>query len=386
MATQTQTPPLRRRKVECGPLSLKQPNAPPLLERLKSTSASRHNAIQSSRQNNAIRLYNKNAWLRPMCSPYGRNFVSIWKPLFLVTIISCITTPLIVLNKNDDEIISFCQEKTSSESALSYIIISLTFLLVFRLNRAAVRHYEARQLCGLMIVNLRDTIVQSNASLSHDNPDSRDALCAFAVGYPVCFAWYMWTIADSQIFDEARFRSMLDGLFDEDTVSTLIAAKNRPMALIQMALSELESSFEGLPDTPIQAEAYGQLAKMIRGLGLSLGGCERIQGTPLPYVYVVHLRSFLVIVLAAMPILFACDWEWATIPLSVLIAFGLLGIEAASVECEQPFSPRPSKNHHDVEKFCVVVSTEAQDLLRMNDSILEQNNRSDLEDGMRLQK
>ena len=31
----------------------------------------------------------------------------------------------------------------------------------------------------------------------------------------------------------------------------------------------------------------------ISGLGVPLDGCERIQGTPLPFVYVAHLRSFL---------------------------------------------------------------------------------------------
>jgi hypothetical protein len=36
------------------------------------------------------------------------------------------------------------------------------------------------------------------------------------------------------------------------------------------------------------------------------------------------------------------------------------GIEAASVECERPFSPMPSKNHHDVERFAELISTEAR--------------------------
>ena len=119
-------------------------------------------------------------------------------------------------------------------------------------------------------------------------------------------------------------------------------------------------------------------------------------------MYVAHLRSFLIVVLCAVPFLFACEWQWpavltctprglptvrtglvvpfggssgpclglslmthlayrrawhpatlpyrwATIPLSLLVAVALLGIEAASVECERPFSSSPSKNPPYVE-------------------------------------
>ncbi len=142
-----------------------------------------------------------------------------------------------------------------------------------------------------------------------------------------------------------------------------------------MALLELESAFAGLPDTPGEAEAYGELVRIVRGLGLPLGGCERIQGTPLPYVYVAHLCSFLLIVLRAMPIFYACHWRWATIPLSLLVAARLMGIEAASVESKQPFSPEPSKNHHDVEKFCYIMSVETQELIGVTNDVVRRSSK-----------
>ena len=48
----------------------------------------------------------------------------------------------------------------------------------------------------------------------------------------------------------------------------------------------------------------------------------------------------------------------------MLVALALLGIEAASVECERPFSSNPSKNHHDLERFAVLLSTEVSHMLR----------------------
>ena len=113
------------------------------------------------------------------------------------------------------------------------------------------------------------------------------------------------------------------------------------------------------------------MLRSVRGLGVPLGGCERIQGTPLPFVYVAHLRSFLLVVLCGVPIVYGCEWRWATIPLALLIALALLGIEAASVECERPFDEKPSKNHHDLERFAELISTEVLDMLKRSTRLSE---------------
>ena len=59
------------------------------------------------------------------------------------------------------------------------------------------------------------------------------------------------------------------------------------------------------------------------------GGMARIKGTPLPIVYVSHLRTFLVISLLLYPYVWGREWGWGTIPIVALAAFCLLGIEAA---------------------------------------------------------
>lgn len=143
----------------------------------------------------------------------------------------------------------------------------------------------------------------------------------------------------------------------------------RPLSVIEHAQSVLHEALgpggtDVKHESPLEAIVFQRLLDSIQGLGVPLGGCERIQGTPLPYVYVAHLRSFLLVVLCAVPFLFACEWQWATIPLSLLVALALLGIEAASVECERPFSSNPSKNHHDLERFAVLLSTEVSHMLR----------------------
>jgi predicted membrane chloride channel (bestrophin family) len=67
------------------------------------------------------------------------------------------------------------------------------------------------------------------------------------------------------------------------------------------------------------------------------GAMERIRATPLPVVYVAHLRTFLLLHLLLFPYVFGPVQKWATIPLTMITAFAFLGIEGASMEVENPF-------------------------------------------------
>jgi ion channel-forming bestrophin family protein len=67
------------------------------------------------------------------------------------------------------------------------------------------------------------------------------------------------------------------------------------------------------------------------------GTMERIRATPLPAVYVAHLRTFLLLHLFMFPYVFGPVQKWATIPLTMITAFAFLGIEGASMEVENPF-------------------------------------------------
>ena len=53
---------------------------------------------------------------------------------------------------------------------------------------------------------------------------------------------------------------------------------------------------------------------------------------------------------------------WAAMPTLVIVSWSLLGIEAASVECERPF--RWGANHLPLGKMCVVVAKNVELTLR----------------------
>lgn len=96
----------------------------------------------------------------------------------------------------------------------------------------------------------------------------------------------------------------------------------------------------------------------VRTLVESQGGCERILRTPIPFAYAVHIKRLLFLYLLTLPFILVGEMGWVAIPSTAAIAFGLLGIEEAGVEIEDPFGDDP--NDLPVEAICATVGKDAK--------------------------
>ena len=123
----------------------------PLLERLIATADARHVAIRASRPRDSARSYQPNSWLRMPLMLRHRGLTMILVPLLSVAVVALGFTPYAVYRADEWA----CERLEKGRLAFSVVLSALSFLLVFRLNRASVRHYEARQLCGWMMIHWR---------------------------------------------------------------------------------------------------------------------------------------------------------------------------------------------------------------------------------------
>ena len=91
----------------------------------------------------------------------------------------------------------------------------------------------------------------------------------------------------------------------EDADQMLRAANQPIMVLGRLRQLAWQASHE--LDSPIwQAAVWERLTSSINRLTSAWGAMERIQATPLPFVYVAHLRTFLAIYLLAGACSCAC--------------------------------------------------------------------------------
>ena len=211
---------------------------------------------------------------------------------------------------------------------------TLSLLLVFRLNRASTRWWLAREFWGVLVARAR---ILTTGLLIHGRhrPAARDNAIRWIAAYAICVMEFM------RGFNEFH-PDLFAGILTTDEKTLLEHQSHPPLYAAQQILHYLAQVFIIESDTSvaIAAARSQQLATLQAVWGTLLnkcGGMERIKATPLPVVYVSHLRTFLLVALLLYPYVWGAEWGWSTIPIVALAAFGMLGIEAAAVEVEQPF-------------------------------------------------
>ncbi|VEU34114.1 unnamed protein product [Pseudo-nitzschia multistriata] len=228
---------------------------------------------------------------------------------------------------------------------------SLAFLLVFRLNRCAMRFWEARGYWGNMNHQTRN-LVGTLLMYGTHSPNNRDA--AIQWGSALCIS------AKNFIRSERHYEpNELAGFLTRHQTKRLSEANHGPLYAASMCRHYIEKIFRVDADTPPGlAHAYTvrmqECESYVAGMIESVSGMEKIRSTPLPIAYVAHLRIFLIAYTFILPYVWVNEWSWATIPLTAVTAFALLGIEGASSEVEIPFSKNRT-NHLALDAYCLVI-------------------------------
>jgi len=117
---------------------------------------------------------------------------------------------------------------------------------------------------------------------------------------------------------------------------------------------------ERLKQGQIEAIQATQMEQQICILLDQQGGCEKIKNTPLPFVYAALIKQLLLLYLYSLPFVLI-KMGYAAPLVVVVVALGLLGIEEAGVEIENPFSPN-DPNTLPLEKLCETITRDVTDL------------------------
>lgn len=257
-------------------------------------------------------------------------------------------------------------------SLITPILTPVSFLLVFRLGRAAVRYWDSRAAIGKLVEVCRTTAstllsglrpIPNGATMSllPERQVLADDFVRWIAVLPLAVKNFLrpWEGVNcsrsNELGDVLSKPDQLEILASQGTLYSPILVLNRlrQLAFEAANLTATEASH------PQQSSALSgvllrQLNEQIDTLTGAWGAMERINGTPLPFVYVVHLRTFLLLYLFLwhMEAIAASGWM-ALWPLQ-LASWGLLGIEAAAVECERPFQWK--SNHLALGKAGIVVA------------------------------
>lgn len=327
------------------------PARAPLLARLSDVEAvaSQTAAFAKGVEMHASAVNAHAGWLRTAFTTSGRALHRVAVPWLLLTALSAAWTAAV---HYVDVGLRARAPIEGLRAAYAPVATTLGFLLVFRVNRAATRYWDARTYWGKLVERARTLAGAACVHLAHA-PDAREDVVRWGtLAFAVASKHFM---RNEKCFDERAFA----GVLEANEVAALAAADHPPLYAAEEARRACARALQVGRGTPAglgarRAAALERLETKLDVLIGLTGGMERIANTPLPMVYVAHLRAYLLVALLALIPLFEPDFGWGTVPAVFFVSAALLGIDAAASECESPFTAE-STNHLNQDGACLLI-------------------------------
>ena len=193
------------------------------------------------------------------------------------------------------------------ETAHGLIGAVLGLLLVFRTNASYDRFWEGRKLWGSMVNDSRNATRMTRSWLARD-PELVHQITEWLAAY----SWaVMHRLRGSGSIKSQRFE------LDPQELAAVISAPHPPLAITRR-LSQL---FLKAKETGLVSDIqFVALDANIQRLIDYLGGCERIQFTPMPFAYMVHLRRALIVYCFTLPFALLDKYGWATLLIVMVVS------------------------------------------------------------------
>lgn len=261
--------------------------------------------------------YNPKNWFKLIFALHKSDTIRIlWKELIYIGVFTSIITFLIVTYGG--EIIESLEKLITLYSLIGFVI---SLLLVFRTNTAYDRWWEGRKKWGALVNDTRNLAIKIETSVNL--PESRDVLRRMIANFP---------FAMKEHLREQRKLELLE-LTDEERL-LLTERQHIPIAIAQKITEETKSL---RAKGSLSEEDYLTIDKNINALLDSLGACERIKNTPIPFSYSLFIKKFIFIYVTTIPLAFITVFGYYSVLIALFVFYVLVSMEVLAEEIEDPF-------------------------------------------------
>ncbi len=206
----------------------------------------------------------------------------------------------------------------------SLIGFVLSMLLIFRTNTAYDRWWEGRRLWGGLVNNSRNLALKLQALLGPGATAEREMFRSLILNFVVA--------AKEHLRQGVRAESLRGA--GPHSVEEFLVARHVPNRILAILFSEV-----------IRLQQSGRLTgeqllfinSELQSFADTLGACERIRKTPIPYAYSLFLKKIIFLYVFTMPIGFVLDYGYWAVPVVAFVFYAFASIEVIAEEIEDPF-------------------------------------------------
>lgn len=199
------------------------------------------------------------------------------------------------------------------------LTLVLGLLLVFRTNTAYDRWWEARTLWGALVNTTRNLALKLSRLVvlpEQDLLDARRSMIAFP-----------YALRD-HLRSECALTALPGFEHDGETVDHV------PAYLVRRIYDRLA---EAVRRGDVSGDELRVIDEDLRRYMDICGGCERIYKTRIARSYRLFARQCVLLFLISLPWGIADDFGWWTLPLTIITAYFMIGLEVVAEHVEEPF-------------------------------------------------
>lgn len=255
--------------------------------------------------------YNPKNWFALIFSFHRSDTLRmLWKQMVYIGILTALITALKLHFFPDSDVL---KNLTSIYSLLGFVI---SLLLVFRTNTAYDRWWEGRKMWGSLVNDSRNlgSILFALKISDQEKEYYRSGIYAFCLSM------------------KEHLRGNKN--FSSGAWTVPSGIDHPPLWIMHQLRQEIQRMLE---KGSIDAQQWKQISSHLDHMTDSLGACERIRNTPIPYSYSLFFKKFIFLYVLTMPLAFVDVFEYWSVLVSTFIFYALVSMEVLAEEIEDPF-------------------------------------------------
>lgn len=276
--------------------------------------------------------YNPKSWVQLIFAFHKSDTMRIlWKELIYIGLFTIGIAYVIITYFPE---VTYLSNLTAVYSLVGFVI---SLLLVFRTNTAYDRWWEGRRKWGEMVNDSRNLAVKIS-TLQFDKEEND---------------FFRRMISNFVYATKEHLRRSIN--LDELQLTPaerkiLNQKKHVPVEIIHLMFKHMN-----------KLKSQGHLSEMeylainenLDSLMDSLGACERILNTPIPYSYSLFLKKFIFIYTTTLPLAFVTTFGYISALIATFVFYVLVSMEVLAEEIEDPFGT--DDNDLPTDQLCATI-------------------------------
>ncbi len=224
----------------------------------------------------------------------------------------------------------------------------LGLLLVFRTNAGYDRWWEARKLWGGIVNQSRNLLIMTT-HYGAGNTLWQQEMCKWIVSF---------SFSSKELLRSEKNFADLSDLLTADEIAQLQQAPHAPLLTAHKIAALLETAHFKQQLSPWILTEFDEQRSLLIDY---VGACERIVKTPIPLVYAIKVRRFILIYLLLLPFSIIDKAGLMAAPIIILVAYPLLSLDRIGLELQNPFSIK-NLSHLPLQTICESIKAVANTL------------------------